>query len=172
MSSLPPLVDEEALSSYLADHLPGAGELVVQRHQAGHSNETFFLSRGADEFVLRRPPLGAFLPSAHDVAREYKVLTALRDTPVRVPQTFLLCEDESVIGASFYVMERKRGEVIRDSLPEGVDEEGRGAIGEELVDALVELHAVDIASSGLEGFGRPTGYLERQLRRWTGQMEL
>ena len=172
MSSLPPLVDEAALAAYLDDRIPGEGELIVQRHQAGHSNETFFLSRGPDEFVLRRPPLGAFLPSAHDVAREYRVLTALRETPVRVPRTVLLCEDESIIGAPFYVMERKHGEVVRDELPDGIDEAGRKVMGEELVDALVELHAVDFTSCGLDGFGKPTGYLERQLRRWTGQMEL
>jgi aminoglycoside phosphotransferase (APT) family kinase protein len=171
-SPLPPLVDEQALASYLAANLPGDGDLVVERHQAGHSNETFFISRGADEYVLRRPPLGAFLPSAHDVAREYKVLTALHDTPVRIPRTVLLCEDESVIGAPFYLMERKHGVVIRDALPDEVDEKMRAGIGDELVDSLVELHAVDWAACGLESFGRPSGYLERQLRRWTGQMEL
>jgi aminoglycoside phosphotransferase (APT) family kinase protein len=171
-SPLPQLVDEVALRSYLEERLPGDGELVVQRHQAGHSNETFFISRGTEEFVLRRPPLGAFLPSAHDVGREYKVLTALRHTSVRVPRTLLHCEDESVIGAPFYLMERMHGSVIRDELPAGVDQGGRATIGDELVDALVELHSIDPAECDLEGFGRPTGYLERQLKRWTGQMEL
>lgn len=169
---LPTLIDEAALSEYLAERVPAEGELIVQRHQAGHSNETFFVSRGSSEWVLRRPPLGAFLPSAHDVAREYRVLSALRDTPVRVPRTLLLCEDESVIGAPFYLMERTQGAVIRDSLPEGLGEGGRALMGEELVDALVELHSVDPEACGLSDFGRPTGYLERQLRRWKGQMEL
>lgn len=169
---LPPLVDEVALGGYLAEHLPGAGDLVVTRHQAGHSNETFFVSKGDTEYVLRRPPLGAFLPSAHDVAREYRVLTALGETSVRVPRTILMCEDESVIGAPFYLMEKATGVVIRDALPDDLDEGGRAVLGEELVDSLVELHAVDPDACGLADFGRPSGYLERQLRRWTGQMEL
>lgn len=171
--ALPPLVDERALAGYLDAHLPGDGELDVRRHQAGHSNETFFIRRGTVEHVLRRPPLGAFLPTAHDVGREFRVLSALADSAVRVPKTSLLCEDESVIGAPFYLMEKIDGVVIRTESPEAFSsEEDRGAIGDELVDALVELHSVDPASCGLEDFGRPTGYLERQLKRWTGQMEL
>ena len=169
---LPPLVVEENLRDYLAKELGSAAALEVERHQAGHSNETFFLRVDGSEYVLRRPPRGAFLPSAHDVGREYRVLTALRDTEVRVPRTLLNCEDEDVIGAPFYVMERVRGFVIRDRLPDIFTEETRGRIGEELVDSLVELHAVNIDTLGLENFGRPTGYLERQLKRWTGQLEL
>lgn len=170
--SHPQLIDEVALRQYLRLHLGGEGELTVQRHQAGHSNETFFLTLGEQRSVLRRPPLGAFLPSAHDVAREYRVLTALGGTAVRVPETYLLCEGTSVIGAPFYLMERKDGVVLRDSIPGFLTEPERGRIGDELVDALVELHAVDPAACGLESFGRPSGYLERQLKRWTGQMEL
>lgn len=145
---------------------------MVRRHQAGHSNETFFVTRGDREWVLRRPPRGAFLPSAHDVGREYRVLHALGATNVRSPRTLLACDDESVIGAPFYLMERVDGVVIRTELPEAFTEEHRARIGHELVDALVELHAVDPASCGLDTFGKATGYLERQLRRWTGQMEL
>ncbi len=172
-AELPPLVDEQALTDFLNDHFHSKADLVVQRHQAGHSNETFIILRGAmQEMVLRRPPLGAFLPSAHDVVREHRVLQALDQTPVRVPQPLCLCEDESVIGAPFYLMERVHGIVIRDRLPEEFTEEHRGRIGEELVDTLVELHAVDPAACGLESFGKMTGYLERQLRRWTGQLEL
>jgi aminoglycoside phosphotransferase (APT) family kinase protein len=170
--TLPPLVDEARLATYLDEHLPGSGDVSIERHQAGHSNETFFVTRGDERFVLRRPPLGAFLPSAHDVGREYKVLSGLGGTPVRSPRTFLSCNDESVIGAPFYLMERIDGVVIRTQLPEFLTEEHRAAIGDELVDALVELHSVDPAECGLEGFGKPTGYLERQLRRWRGQMDL
>ena len=170
--SLPALVDEGKLAAYLDEHLPGDGEISVERHQAGHSNETFFITRGHERWVLRRPPLGAFLPSAHDVGREHKVLSRLKDSSVRVPRTALACEDESVIGAPFYLMERVDGVVIRDVLPGAFDESQRGSIGDELVDALVELHSVDPGSVGLGDFGKPTGYLERQLRRWTGQMEL
>lgn len=171
-STLPPLVDEQALAGYLDRELPGDGELSIERHKAGHSNETFFITRGDDEWVLRRPPLGAFLPSAHDVLREYRVLDALKNTAVRVPRTNLACEDESVIGAPFYLMEKVEGIVIRTDLPEVFVESERARIGDELVDALVELHSVDPASCGLDGLAKPTGYLERQLRRWTGQLEL
>jgi aminoglycoside phosphotransferase (APT) family kinase protein len=171
-SSLPVLVDETSLRAYLNEHLPGNEDIVVRRHQAGHSNETFFVIRGSVELVLRRPPRGAFLPSAHDVGREYRVLSALKETPVRVPRTVLTCEDTTVIGAPFYVMERVDGHVIRDELPAYLTEEHRAAIGDELVDALVELHAVNPSMPALDGFGKPSGYLERQLRRWNGQLEL
>jgi aminoglycoside phosphotransferase (APT) family kinase protein len=170
--TLPPLVDESSLRTYLGEHLGGADELVVERHQAGHSNETFFLTHGDKRLVLRRPPRGAFLPSAHDVGREYRVLSALAKSSVRSPRTLLMCEDESVIGAPFYIMERVDGVVIREELPAIYEVGSRARLGEELVDALVELHSIDPASCGLESFGKPTGYLERQLRRWTGQLEL
>ncbi len=166
------LIDEASLVAYLDGRLPGDGAIAIHRHQAGHSNETFILERGGRSWVLRRPPLGAFLPSAHDVLREFRVLDALKATDVRVPRTLLACEDESVVGAPFYVMEKVDGVVIRSELSEAFDEGARGAIADELVDALVELHAVDPASCGLDAFAKPTGYLERQLRRWTGQLEL
>jgi aminoglycoside phosphotransferase (APT) family kinase protein len=169
-----PLADPESLERFLEVRLPGPGRLTVERHRAGHSNETFFVTRGSDAWVLRRPPRGAFLPTAHDVMREYRVLSALAETPVRSPRPVLACEDASVIGAPFYLMERAGGSVIRDRLPPGFegDEAVRIGIGNELVDALVELHAVDWRRVGLEGFGKPSGYLERQVRRWRGQLEL
>ena len=122
--------------------------------------------------MLRRPPRGAFLPTAHDVMREHRVLSALADTPVRTPRPVVACEDESVIGAPFYLMERVEGVVIRDRLPNWATEAERGRIGDELVEALVELHAVDWHEVGLQGWGRETGYLDRQLKRWSGQLEL
>ncbi|MGH2723416.1 MAG: phosphotransferase family protein [Actinomycetota bacterium] len=169
-----PLVDTDALSRYLDDRMPGTGPFEVERHRAGHSNETFFLRRSGLEWVLRRPPRGAFLPTAHDVLREHRVLAALAETPVRAPRPLVACQDPGVIGAPFYVMERAGGVVIRDRLP-GYLEEDRGArarLGQEMVDALVELHSVEWREMGLEGWGRPSGYLERQLRRWSGQLEL
>jgi aminoglycoside phosphotransferase (APT) family kinase protein len=173
---LEPLLDPERLGAYLRTHMPDLqepGELEIERHMAGHSNETFFVRWGPHEFVLRRPPRGAFLPTAHDVAREFRVLSALSGTSVRAPRPLLFCQDPGVIGAPFYLMERVTGVVIRDRLPQGVEEPAvRRRIGDELVDALVELHAVDWRSAGLEGFGKPSGYLERQIRRWKGQLEL
>jgi aminoglycoside phosphotransferase (APT) family kinase protein len=172
---LEPLVDPVRLGAYLRTRLPDlvADDVQVERHMAGHSNETFFVRSGPHESVLRRPPRGAFLPTAHDVAREFRVLSALAGTGVRAPKPLLFCEDAEVIGAPFYLMERARGVVIRDRLPEWLDDlPARRRIGEELVDALVELHAVDWSAAGLEGFGKPSGYLERQVRRWKGQLAL
>jgi aminoglycoside phosphotransferase (APT) family kinase protein len=170
--TLPPLVDSKALATWLRENLGIREELEIERHQAGHSNETFFITAGDQTFVLRRPPRGAFLPTAHDVSREYRVLSAIASTRVRAPTAIAECRDESVLGAPFYLMEMVRGVVIRTELPDAYTEEHRGAIGDELVDALIELHQVDPAECGLEGFGKPSGYLERQLRRWKGQMEL
>lgn len=112
-----PLVDPEALERFLDERMPGPGRLEVERHPAGHSNETFFIRRGPDEWVLRRPPRGAFLPTAHDVLREYRVLSALTGTGVRAPRPVLACEDPEVLGAPFYLMERVHGFVIRGELP-------------------------------------------------------
>jgi aminoglycoside phosphotransferase (APT) family kinase protein len=170
-----PLADPQALSEYLDHRLPGHGPFEVERHRAGHSNETFFVRRSGHRWVLRRPPAGTFLPTAHDVMREYRVLSALADQPVRAPRPVLGCEDESVIGAPFYLMEEVPGTVVRGRLPSFIDEgrdADRRAIGYELIDALVELHAVDWRGAGLEGWGKPTGYLDRQIRRWTGQLTI
>jgi aminoglycoside phosphotransferase (APT) family kinase protein len=176
MAAPPALIDETSLRAHLRSELgePDGGRFEVRRHRAGHSNETFFVTWGEHEWVLRRPPLGAFLPTAHDVGREFRVLTALAGSGVRVPRTVLRCEDPSVLGAPFYLMERIGGWVFRAALPPAfeADVAARSGIGDELVDALVELHAVDPAAVGLEGFGRPAGYVERQLRRWNGQLAL
>ena len=172
---LPPLVDAEALGRYLAQALPGPGAaepLQVERIRGGHSNETFFITRGREQWALRRPPRGPLLPTAHDVAREYRVLRGLAQTNVPIPRPILLCEDSAVIGAPFYLMERVQGVVIRASLPEAfATEEARRAIGFEVIDRLADLHAADWQAVGLGDLGKPQGYLERQLRRWTGQLD-
>ncbi len=174
MSTLPPLIDPEALQRYLAERLPGGdAPLEIERIRGGHSNETFFVNRGPSRWVLRRPPRGPLMPTAHDVEREYRVLSALATTQVPVPRPLLLCDDTSVIGAPFYVMQRVEGDVIRSKLPDAFAEHAasRAAIGMELVDTLAALHAVDWQAAGLGDFGKPAGYLERQLRRWTGQLD-
>jgi aminoglycoside phosphotransferase (APT) family kinase protein len=171
-----PLVDAEALERWLDLQLGGPGRVEVERHQAGHSNETFFVTRGSDRWVLRRPPRGAFLPTAHDVLREYRVLSALAGTDVRSPRPVVACEDTEVIGVPFYLMEKVEGFVVRTELPPGFRDDAaaaaRAGLGEELADALAELHAVDWRAVGLDGWGRPTGYLQRQIKRWNGQLEL
>jgi len=173
MTALEPLIIEENLRRYLAQHLPGEdAPLAVERISGGHSNETFFIRRGVQEWVLRRPPRGPLLPTAHDVLREYHVLQALNTTNVPTPRVLLACEDTAVIGAPFYLMERVPGMVIRAELPPyGADAAGRHAISKALVDALVALHSADWQAIGLGSLGKPEGYLERQLRRWTGQLE-
>ena len=168
-----PLLVTEPLLAFLDAHGLGAGAgLEVEPVGEGHSNVTFVVRRGGWEGVLRRPPRPPIPPSAHDVLREARVLTALAPSAVRAPRVLAVCPDEAVIGAPFYVMERVAGEVITSSLPAAFDAPGaRRRIGEELVDALVELHAADWRALGLEGFGKPTGYLERQVRRFLGLWE-
>jgi aminoglycoside phosphotransferase (APT) family kinase protein len=164
------------LTSYLRAHVPGEdadAPLAIRRHEAGYSNETFFIRRGGQRWVLRRPPRGELLPTAHDVLREYRVLAGLHGTAARVPRPVIACEDTAVIGAPFYLMEHVEGVVIREELPPAFDaSEQRRRLGEEMIDALVELHGVDWHTPALEGLGRPSGYLERQLRRWAGQIDL
>jgi aminoglycoside phosphotransferase (APT) family kinase protein len=174
MSALPPLVDPAALGVYLARELPSAeGKIEVERIHGGHSNETFYIHRGAEEWVLRRPPRGTLLPTAHDVAREYRVLQALTQTNVPVPRPVLMCADTDVIGAPFYLMERVQGVVIRAKLPPAfeADVAARSRLADELIDRLADLHAVDWQAVGLGDFGKPQGYLERQVRRWAGQLD-
>lgn len=169
------LVDARTLQGYLKRELGVADDqpLLIERIQGGHSNETFFLTYGARSLVLRRPPHGPLLPTAHDVTREYRLLQALIQTPIPVPRPLFLCQDTAVIGAPFYVMERVRGVVIREQLPPPFDTDlqARRQLGEELIDRLVDLHALDWQASGLADIGRPQGYLARQLRRWAGQLE-
>jgi aminoglycoside phosphotransferase (APT) family kinase protein len=166
-----PLLVLEPLMAFLDAHELGAGDVEVQPVGEGHSNVTYALRREGANVVLRRPPRGPLPPSAHDVLREARVLSALAGR-ARVPTVLAVCDDESVIGAPFYVMDRVEGDVVTSSVPAALDSpEDRRRIGEELVDSLVEVHAVDWRDAGLEGFGKPTGYLERQLRRFLGLWE-
>ncbi|WP_101297343.1 phosphotransferase family protein [Halegenticoccus soli] len=165
------LVDEDALRSYLAGELGEAEPFAVERHDAGHSNETLFATWGDRDLVIRRPPPGEVAETAHDVLREYRVVDALQGTEVPVPPTVLACEDHGVLGCDFYVMERVEGDVLRESEPERFAAPGaRRRIGEELVDALATIHGVDYEAVGLGDFGRPAGYTERQVERWRKQL--
>ena len=165
-----PLVVLDPLREFLqASGLEAPDELEPVPIGEGHSNVTFSL---ATDVVLRRPPRGPLPPSAHDVLREARLLRALEPTAVRTPRVLAVCDDTSVIGAPFYVMEKISGEVITDALPSALDsEDERGRIAEELMEALVELHSVSYSDVGLDGFGKPTGYLERQVRRFLGLWE-
>jgi aminoglycoside phosphotransferase (APT) family kinase protein len=169
-----PLLVVEPLRAFLDEHGLGTGELRLAPIGEGHSNVTYLVQRdGACELVLRRPPRGPLAPSTHDVVREARLLRALGDSAARVPRVLAICAGEAVIGAPFYVMERVAGEVVTTALPAALDTpQQRRRCGEELVDALAEVHAVDWRACGLEGFSRdPGGYLERQLRRFGGLWE-
>jgi aminoglycoside phosphotransferase (APT) family kinase protein len=172
-NSRPPLLVVEPLQAFLDAHGIGAGELRATPIGEGHSNVTYLIERDGHDVVLRRPPRPPLPPSAHDVLREARLLRALADTPARVPAVLAVCDDEATIGSPFYVMERVEGEAIVTELPPALDVPAeRRRIGEQLIDALVEIHAVDWRAAGLEDFGKPTGYLERQLRRFGGLWEL
>lgn len=171
--NLSPLVDEAKLEAYLAAHLAGApGPVRAEKIQAGHSNETFKVSRGAEQWVLRRPPRGPLLPTAHDVLREHRVMSALAGAGYPVPRPVLACDDSAVIGAPFYLMQQVNGVVFRNSLPPEFSAPAeRAIIADQLIRALVALHAIDYAAAGLGGLGRPDGYIARQIKRWMGQLE-
>lgn len=145
----------------------------MERIGDGQSNITVLLERGGERLVLRRPPPPPLPPSAHDMVREARLQIALAEAGVRVPRVLAVCEDESVLGVPFYVMEYLEGTVVTGQVPAGLDSpEERLRFGLELVDVLVELHAVDLVASGLDGFGKATGYLERQVRRFSGLWEV
>ncbi|MEX2459551.1 MAG: phosphotransferase family protein [Actinomycetota bacterium] len=169
-----PLIDLPALEGWIGDRLPGSGsELTAVRISGGASNEMFELRRGAETWILRRPPRYKVSKSAHDMGREFRVLTALEGTAVPHPRPLLLCDDPEPIGAPFFLMERVDGFAPRDPLPAPFDADPtvRRAMGFSLVDGIAQLATVDWRAAGLEGFGRPEGFLERQVRRWLGQLE-
>ena len=169
-----PGADPRVLGPYLARELddPRWATPAVEVVVGGRSNLTYYVSSPAGSVVLRRPPLRAVRPTAHDMTREHRVLSALHGTAVPVPRPLLLCTDPDVLGAPFYVMERVDGVIARDRLPDGyAPPERRPALTDALVDVLADLHDVDPAAVGLVGFGRPDGYLDRQLRRWAGEWQ-
>lgn len=162
--------DTAPLERYMRANVEGfEGALSVEQFKGGQSNPTFLLSDARRKYVLRRKPPGKLLPSAHAVDREYRIITALRDTDVPVARTYALCEDNSVIGTAFYIMEYVRGRVLWDpSLPD-LSVAERGAIFNELNRVIAALHRVDYNAVGLGDYGKPGNYLERQIGRWTKQ---
>jgi aminoglycoside phosphotransferase (APT) family kinase protein len=163
--------DVEALQKYLKARIDGLrGPLQIEQFKGGQSNPTYRLA-GADgkKYVLRRKPPGRLLPSAHAVDREYRVIRALHAAGFPVAKPYLLCEDESVIGTAFYVMDNVEGRVLWDQSLPGMSRAQRAAIWDELNDVIAKLHLVDYRAVGLEGFGKPGNYIERQVGRWTKQ---
>ncbi|MFD8208503.1 phosphotransferase family protein [Streptomyces sp. NPDC059695] len=173
-SAPPPGLDPERLRRHLDRARPGlvSGPLEARLIEGGRSNLTYVVTDGTGRWVVRRPPLGHVLATAHDMRREHRVISALHATDVPVPGTVLLCEDESVLGAPFYVMEFVDGTPYRSArelAPLGPERTRAAVLG--LVDTLVDLHAVDPEAVGLGDFGRPEGFLDRQLRRWGKQLD-
>jgi aminoglycoside phosphotransferase (APT) family kinase protein len=175
ISGAPEGIDQARVEAWFAEHVPAAlPPLTFERISGGHSNLTYGVRDSAGgRWALRRPPLGKRLGSAHDMGREHRVVSALAETPVPVAPIAGFCEDESVNGAPFYVMEFVEGPILRglaeaDAFP---DEADRRAIGKRVVDTLVEIHAVDPDAVGLGDLGRREDYVARQLHRWQGQWE-
>ena len=164
-------LDTDSLGRYLEQHIDGfSGPLTAEKFAGGQSNPTFKLSARGKSYVLRRKPPGELLKSAHAVDREFRVISALQDTDVPVPRTYVLCEDESVIGSMFYVMEYMEGRILWDPvLPEARDNTERAAIYDAMNKTMAALHCVDVDAVGLSDYGRPGSYFERQLSRWSKQ---
>jgi aminoglycoside phosphotransferase (APT) family kinase protein len=172
-------LDWHALESYLRPRLSALPDcdltpdaaLTVEQFPGGHSNLTYLLRWGESEFVMRRPPFGPVAPRAHDMAREYHILDAVHPLYPLAPRPLLLCEDTGVIGSIFYVMERRRGLVVRTTEPPILQnqpaERRRASVA--MIDALAQLHAVDIQAHGLVSLGKPAGFVERQVRGWIGR---
>src|SRR6266567_3959990 len=150
----------ERLAAEWGDRFDATAPMTVEQFPGGHSNLTYLLRFGHQEFVMRRPPFGPVPPRAHDMAREYRVLAAVHPVFPLAPQPYVLCEDPEVAGAVFYTMERRHGVVVRAEEPAGID---RRAISESMVDTLASLHAVE----GLDALGKPAGFVARQIRGWT-----
>ena len=167
--------DPAAVGPYLAEALGDEAwrDCAVELIAGGRSNLTYLVSAGDHEVVLRRPPLGHVLPTAHDMTREFTVISALQDTDVPVPRAIHLCTDEDVLGAPFYVMERLQGHILRNDFPEGYADtrDDKRRIGEAVIDTLAKIHAVDYEAVGLAEFGHPEGFMARQVRRWKQQWE-
>ncbi len=167
----PHQLDLASLQPYLSQHCPELGNVTgAEKFSGGQSNPTFLLDTSEGQFVLRRQPPGKLLKSAHAVDREYRVMAALADIEVPVPKVIHLCKDTDVLGSMFYIMEYVTGDIFWTSaLPEASSPEVRAHMYDQMNQVLAALHNVDIHKAGLEGYGKPGNYFERQLSRWTQQ---
>ena len=162
----------ERLHEYLSAHLPDlTAPLVVEQFPAGFSNLTYLLRSGDRELVLRRPPVGAKIKTAHDMSREYRILSHLYPIYKKVPRPLLFCDDESILGAPFYVMERVTGIILRAQRPKGLDlpPELMRRLSVAFIENLAEIHELDYEAAGLGELGSPQGYVKRQVEGWTGR---
>lgn len=166
-------IDLDALAVYLRGHIPNLPDsaLEVSQFPSGHSNLTYLLQMGDREFVLRRPPFGAEIKTAHDMQREYHILSHLVNLYPKVPRPLAYCAEASVLGAPFYIMERLKGVILRGTLPTGLELPAprMRALSENFIDNLAEIHRVDYQAAGLGDLGRPEGYVRRQIEGWSGR---
>jgi aminoglycoside phosphotransferase (APT) family kinase protein len=163
---------EKWLRAQLADVIPGidlTAPMVVEQFPGGHSNLTYLVRFGPAELVLRRPPFGPVAPTAHDMAREFRWLSAVHPVFPLAPRVYALCEDASIVGSVFYVMERRHGIVVRHDEPLAVRDKPdvRARVSGAMVDGLAALHAIDIEAAGLSHLGKPVGFVERQVKGWS-----
>lgn len=170
--------DENALAGYLRGKLPGTeGTMTVRQFAGGRANLTYLLEfrGGGPQLVLRRPPLGPVAPGAHDMSREFRVLSRLWRSFPKAPRAFLYCDDPELIGAPFFIMERRNGVVVREKVPEifggGVDAAANAGLSRVVIDTLAEFHAVEPSECGLDDLGHPPGFLERQVTGWLQRWE-
>jgi aminoglycoside phosphotransferase (APT) family kinase protein len=170
----PPLLVLDRVEAFLDEHALGDGPVRAERiGDGGGSNFSFLLERGDERYVLRRPPRPPLPPSAHDMVREARLQLALAPQGIRLPPILAVCEDEALLGVPFYVMRFLDGHVVTTTLPAGLDDpDARRRLGEELVDALVEIHTADVTEPALAAFSRPGSYVERQVRRFTQLWEI
>lgn len=162
--------DETALAEYMTRHVNGfEGPITVEQFKGGQSNPTYRITAGSGRYVLRRKPPGKLLPSAHAVDREYRVISALHRLDFPVPRPYALCEDDSVIGTAFYIMDLVEGRVFWEPHLDGIGHDERTGIYDALNATIASLHMIDIDAAGLSDFGKPQGYVARQIRRWSGQ---
>lgn len=167
-------LDVARLEAYLKEQLPSTGgPIVIEQFPSGYSNLTYLLRAGDQQLVLRRPPFGAQIKSGHDMSREYRILSHLQPVYPKAPRPLIYCDDESVIGAPFYIMERVQGMILRANKPKGLalTPETMQQLSNEFVETLAELHALDYAAAGLGDLGKPAGYVKRQVEGWIGRYE-
>ncbi|HTF66199.1 MAG TPA: phosphotransferase family protein [Edaphobacter sp.] len=155
-------LDTQALGRFL-----DKGEVVLEQFPGGHSNLTYLVRAGREEYVLRRAPMGPVPPKAHDMAREYRVLESIHPHFHAAPKVHLLCEDPSIIGSAFFLMERRKGIILRETDSRPYDAAFTARVSEAFIDGLIALHAIDIEPYGLSALGKPEGFLDRQVRGWT-----
>lgn len=163
-------LDQQKLLAYLKSNLPNFSDTIdVKQFPGGYSNLTYLISTTKQEFVLRKPPLGANIKSAHDMSREYKVLSLLEPIYAKIPKPIIFCEDEKIVGAPFYIMERVKGIILRNKIPKGLDLTPNHfkKLSTQLIENLVDLHNLELEKSDLISLGKPDGYVQRQVESWS-----